>query len=167
MSETFIVLDRLREIEFSGKKLGWSSTEKDESLRWTEIHIYKTNGGNYVIERLGQSLIYHVQGTECSQGHGYKIRGSNLSPESEPCPRCNPKVPEDSGFDAAQQFVHESRMSSAEVVERVDDLHDALSMYDRKRRVTRISHVAAQALQNAAANDPELLQSIIRKVHVK
>lgn len=60
MSDHFIVQDRLREIEFSGRELGRATTEKDDSLRWTEIVIYKTSGGKYIIERLGRSLIYHV-----------------------------------------------------------------------------------------------------------
>lgn len=162
MSNEFIIRDRLREIVFRGVKLGSSSTEKDDSLRWTEIHIYRTDGGNYVIERLGRSLIYHVRGASCDSSHGMKVRGTSLSEESEPCPSCKPLAPEDDGFDDDSVFSHETTMSSVEWVDRAEDVHDALSIYDKRRKVTRISYVASQALQSAAANDPNLLNAVMR-----
>lgn len=166
MSAHYVVRDRLREIEFNGTELGRSSTEKDDSLRWTEIVIYKTDGGSYIIERLGKSLVYHVPKSKCDSSQGTPLKGYQLGEESEPCPQCNPAVPEDSGFDPEWTFSHERTMSSAEVVSRPEDLHDALSMFDRKRKVSRISHVAADALQKASGNDPDLLHAIIRRVEV-
>lgn len=166
MSDHFVVRDRLREIEFKGRELGRASTEKDDSLRWTEIVIYKTDGGKYIIERLGRSLVYHVPESSCDSGQGYPVLGRQLSEESEPCPQCQPSVPEDSDFDPAWVFSHERTMSSAEVVDRPEELHDALSMYDKRRKVSRISHVASTALHLASGNDPELLNAIIRRVRV-
>lgn len=164
---TFTVVDRMREIEFSGKMLGSSTTENDDSLRWTEINIYRTDGGNYIVERLGRSLIYHRASAPCRGDGWVEVAGNKLPDESEPCPSCKPKAPEDSGFVQTETFYHETTKSSAEVVKRPEDLHDALSFKDDKRRVSRISHPAAQALQNAAANDPDLLQAIIRRVRVE
>lgn len=166
MSDHFIVQDRLREIEFSGRELGRATTEKDDSLRWTEIVIYKTSGGKYIIERLGRSLIYHVPGESCDSSQGYPVTGRQLNDDSEPCPQCNPLAPEDSGFNGKTVFSHERTMSSAEVVDRPEDLHEALSMYDKRRKISRISHVASAALHMASGNDPELLNAIIRRVHV-
>lgn len=166
MSEYFVVRDRLREIGFNGRELGRASTEKDDSLRWTEIIIYKTVGGKYVIERLGRSLVYHVPESSCDSGQGFPVLGKQLSDESEPCPQCRPKVPEDEGFNPEWVFSHERTISSAEVVDRPEELHDALSMYDKRRKVSRISHVASTALHVASSNDPELLNAIIRRVYV-
>lgn len=167
MSTHFVVRDRLREIEFTGRELGRSSTEKEDSLRWTEIVIYRTAGGSYIIERLGRSLVYHVPEASCDSGQTYPVTGRQLGETSEPCPQCSPAMPEDRDFDPEWIFSHERTMSSAEIVDRAEDLHDALSMFDRKRKVSRISHVAADALQKASGNDPELLHSIIRRVEVK
>jgi hypothetical protein len=157
----------LREIEFDGWLLGSSSTEGDDSLRWTEIHIYKTEGGSYIIERLGKSLVYHRKGRCSSKPNWVEVPGAALGEDSQPCDVCRPRVPEDDDFNSDEKFLHETMISSAEVVNRAEDMHDALSMFDRKRKISQISHPAAQALQNAAANDPDLLQAIIRKVRVK
>lgn len=166
MSDHFILTDRHQEVEFSGKRLGSASTEKDDSVRWTEIHLYLTDGGNYVIERLGQSLVYHLTKTECDKGTGMLVKGKHIHQESEPCDRCRPLTPEDEGFDPEQVFTHEKMLSSVEVVEQPEDLQNALSMYDRKRRVMRISHVASQALHEAAGNDPRLLNALIKRVRI-
>lgn len=166
MSTRFVVRDRLREIEFSGRELGRSSTEKDDSLRWTEIVIYRTDGGNYIIERLGKSLVYHRAEASCASSQGIRLVGSQLGEESEPCPQCRPLMPEDDEFNPEEEFSHERTMSSAEIVDRPENLHDALSMFDRQRKVSRISHVAADALQKASGNDPDLLHAIIRRVEV-
>lgn len=156
------VWDRLVEIEFEGSRIGWASTERpDQSLRWTEIHIYRTRGGSYVIERLGRSLVYHARGTDCARGRN--IVGSQISDESEPCEKCRPNTPEDDDFNPHRKFVHEVTMSSADVVDDPSKVHDALSQFDKQRGVKRISRVASNALQAAAANDPVLLNSLLQK----
>lgn len=155
------VYDRLVEIEFEGVRLGSASTERDDSLRWTEIHIYRTEGGNYVIQRLGRSVVYHVSGKSCSRGR--EVAGVDLPDSSEPCDRCAPRVPEDDDFDSDEVFMHEVTLSSADVVEDPAEVHEKLSTFDKERGVKRVSRVASRALQDAAAKDPVLLNSLIRK----
>lgn len=155
------VFDRLVEIEFEGTRLGSASTERDDSLRWTEIHIYRTEAGNYVIQRLGRSVVYHVTGKPCSRGQ--EVLGELIPNSSEPCETCNPRVPEDFDFDASEMFVHEVTLSSADVVEDPADVHEKLSTFDKDRGVKRVSRVASRAIQDAAAKDPVLLNSLIRK----
>lgn len=165
MSAYFVVPNDLQELEFYGEHLGHASTERDSSVRWTEIDIYRTDGGNYVVVRLGQSLVYHTLESGCTTS-GYKVKGDLIHEESEPCEKCNPGVPEDSDFNPEEVFIHEKMMSSAEVVENASKVTDALSTYDKHRKMMRISSVANEALHQAASKDPTLLNKVITRIHV-
>ena len=166
MSTQYTVWNQLKPIEFKGTLLGSSSTRKRDSYRWTEIHIYRTDGGAYIIERLGKSVIYHAAAGKCDVSKGLRITGSQILDSSEPCDRCDPAIPEDDDFNPEDPFVHEQTMSSAQVVKEAGGVHDALVMYDSKRKISRMSHVATDALQKAAGQDPDLLNSVISPVIV-
>lgn len=150
---------------FTGKLLGHASTERGHSLRWTEIDIYKTAGGNYIVSRLGKSLVYHVADATCTSS-GVPIRGGRIREDAEPCERCEPPVPEDPGFDPETMFLAEKTHESADVVEDAQKVADALSTWDKHKQMKRLSSVASEALHKAAASDPELLNNILTTVHV-
>lgn len=150
---------------FSGKLLGHATTERENSLRWTEIDIYRTDGGNYIVSRLGVSLVYHTNESECTS-MGVPLKGARLRNDAEPCERCEPAVPEDAGFDPEEMFIAEKTMTSADVVESATQVADALSTWDRNKQMRRLSSVASEALHRAASTDPELLNNILTTVHV-
>lgn len=150
---------------FNGRLLGHATTERENSYRWTEIDIYRTDGGNYIISRLGKSLVYHAGDSECTS-MGIPIKGERIREEAEPCERCDPKIPEDDDFDPEELFIAEKTMSSAEVVEDATKVADSLSTWDKGRQMRRLSSVASEALHKAAATDPELLNNILTTVHV-
>lgn len=150
---------------FTGKLLGHATTERENSYRWTEIDIYKTDGGNYIVSRLGKSLIYHTGDSECTN-MGIPIKGGRIREDAEPCERCDPAVPEDDDFDPEATFLAEKTMSSSEVVADPRRVADALSTWDKYKKMRRLSSVASEALHKAAAADPDLLNNILTTVHV-
>lgn len=54
MGETeWIVRDDSRELHFIGTKLADVSSAAPKKRRWIEIRLYRTTGGNYIVERVG------------------------------------------------------------------------------------------------------------------
>lgn len=51
-----------RLLTFSGIILGSATSQKPKSARWTELTLYKTIGGSYVLEKIGRSLVTHMPG---------------------------------------------------------------------------------------------------------
>ena len=60
----FEVKDGDRTLQFHGHYLGSSTSWRRGSTRWIEFDLYKTDGGMYVLSRVGVSLVYH--GAACS-----------------------------------------------------------------------------------------------------
>jgi hypothetical protein len=56
------VRDGNRLIQFEGICLGKVSSRRPESPRWTDLSLFKTNGGSYVLEKLGMSIVLHMPG---------------------------------------------------------------------------------------------------------
>ena len=62
MSDTETILiqtDTGSDLRFKGYEIGHVSSEKPDgpsSIRWTEITLYKTESGKYVVERVGMSV---------------------------------------------------------------------------------------------------------------
>ncbi len=59
---THQVRDGSRLITFDGTLLGFVTSERPEVARWTEMSVYLTEGGSYVLEKVGRSLICHMPG---------------------------------------------------------------------------------------------------------
>ena len=46
-----------RLLEFEGDELARVSTRRGNAPRWTEVHVYRTSDGSYVLNTIGQSVI--------------------------------------------------------------------------------------------------------------
>lgn len=158
--QKYVIRNGVQEMEFLGDMLSHVSTERDDSVRWTEIKIFKTQGGNYVIQTLGVSVVFHAEGSRCTK-KGQELLGSQLPEDAEPCVRCGPL---DQGED--RTFIMERNLSRAKVVEDPSRLEEAMVSYDNGRKVYDTSPVAKEALNKAAAKDPALLNQIITRVVV-
>lgn len=79
-----------RVLEFTGSVIARSSTFEDGKPRWTELVLWRVRdaSGRYVLQRAGQSLVYHRPGGSCNLGTATSAR--NLTPQALPCPRCHP-----------------------------------------------------------------------------
>jgi hypothetical protein len=76
---------------FDGVRLAKTTTKEADSLRWTEINIYRTKAGKYVVEKVGRTLVYHSgePGFDCSD-YGVLIEPADLSEKALWCPICEP-----------------------------------------------------------------------------
>lgn len=45
------------DLQFTGRQIGFGSSQESESRRWFEVRIYDTSGGKYVVEGVGMSTI--------------------------------------------------------------------------------------------------------------
>lgn len=77
--------------EFEGELLGSGTSQRRHSPRWSELHIYKTEAGTYVVHKIGRTLVYHVPGAECGS-KGALTTKHEIAPDREvvPCHQCRP-----------------------------------------------------------------------------
>jgi hypothetical protein len=59
-----------------------SSRHSDDQTRWTEMTLYKTDKGSYVLEKVGRSVVTHVPG--CSEILGNIPRFQDAHPGDDP-----------------------------------------------------------------------------------
>lgn len=75
-------------VEFDGWLEDESSTYTPETMRWTEIQVYLTITGAYVVRVLGRSMIYHRNNSSCNTGASQ--HGRDMDEDLRPCPKCRP-----------------------------------------------------------------------------
>lgn len=89
------IQDGLRTVRFEGELLSTSSsrdTDKDrDKKRWIEFKLYKTARGNYILSRIGMSLLYHQSACFVVEHNGIlPVPTENLSLNMVPCKECRP-----------------------------------------------------------------------------
>ena len=93
MPSIFEVKDGKRTIQFRGQKLAASSSRARYSSRWIEFTLYKTEGGTYVLHRLGVSTIFHASTCELVTKYGlHETYNVDLSTTAHPCEECRPSA---------------------------------------------------------------------------
>lgn len=55
MDDAWQVQDEDRTIEFRGERLAKSSSWSQGKLRWTEVEIYRTTSGRYIVATIGRT----------------------------------------------------------------------------------------------------------------
>lgn len=151
-----------RVLRFKGERIGHATSRRGQDrdqIRWTEVDIYRTEGGHYVVHKLGKSRVYHAGIMACS-GTGAKQTTSKqlrLNPEATadlaPCPVCKP---DDWGF---YQVVHVEQdrgvtATSASARGAVESCHS-----QDQDQVTYLTRVASRALEQAAEADPAIFEA--------
>ena len=53
------VRDNKRTLKFDGVLLAFSTSFRPGVKRWIEFALYKTDGGNYVLSRVGETHLFH------------------------------------------------------------------------------------------------------------
>lgn len=143
---TFRLFDNLEPVEFEGTLLGEASSETEDSQRWTEIYIYKTVGGRYVLHTVGRSVLYHVHDGPCNTG--VPRDPAELDPElDEPCGRCNPST----SAPLVDVEMDKESVTQAETAEGVYPL-----LLQRRGARTFMSWPATRAFEMASRADPAL-----------
>jgi hypothetical protein len=136
---------------FNGEELGHASTDDDGDLpRWTEITIWRTKAGKYVIEKVACSVVYHAL-DGCDRGI-VRDADSSLDPDSQPCLVCKPDTL------AADQVKIETNRYTTFVTENAPAAVEALRLTDSDPNSDGLGtvfmpNVARRALTEAAKND--------------
>lgn len=160
--ERFNIKDGQRPITFVGTELASADSQTGNEKRWTELTVYRTNTGKYVLEKVGRSDVFHSPlCTRRSKGKEYphldaaldEILGDDADDESIeerfiPCEDCTPN------FDVEPAWV-EQDIPSVAVVESAQEL--VKSLYHRDTGSTKfLSRVARELLEKAAVNDADI-----------
>lgn len=142
----FEVKDGARTLQFNGKLLGKSSSKRNDSTRWIEFELYKTDSGSYILSRIGVSLVFH--GAACPLVRRYDLvesEFSSLEKNSLPCEDCQPS-------EEAELIFPEKYRYWAQVSEEPSAVLDALYKYD-DGGARYLTNVAQRLLEEAARND--------------
>jgi len=152
------VKDGSRTLQFNGRLLGKSSSWRNDSLRWIEFELYKTENGSYILSRVGVSVVYH--GAACNLVKRY---GLNEVPVSDihnkeslvACDSCRPSF-------SAQMVFPEKNRHWAQVSDDPNAVLEALYKYDDSGS-RYLTHVAQRLLEEAAKVD----ESVEKIYHVE
>jgi hypothetical protein len=143
------VRDGSRILQFNGQLLAHSTSKNEESLRWIEFLLYKTESGSYIISRVGVSIIYH--GAACYLVSKYNLSEAappELKVNAYPCHECQPS--------RSVPFVFpEKDRTWAYVTEAPEDVLGALYKYN-KNGTSYLTNVAKRLLEEAAEKDENL-----------
>jgi hypothetical protein len=158
----FQLRDGLQPITFAGQQLAFASSQVDDNPmpRWTELAIYKTISGKYVLEKVGRSDVFHAE--FCPRpGKGAmrypsimealadvdpKAGESDLANFFVPCDSCKPS------YDSEEGVVVEQDMHSVDAYESPEKLIEAL-YYRKNGAVRSLSNLSRNILDMAAQKD--------------
>lgn len=140
------VRDGDRTLQFNGKLLAKSSSERKDSIRWIEFELYQTESGSYILSRIGVSLVFH--GAACALVKRYGLQekpSSSLSSGAISCEECQPDETLDLIFPEKYRYW-------AQISEKADAVLDALYKYDNNG-ARYLTSVAQRLLQEASRVD--------------
>lgn len=163
------VRDNSRYYAFTGVRLSLVSSENDAKPRWTDIAVYRTNGGMYVVHRVAVTTVVHHDA--CPIVERYHRRYANIAsiaadefgPDSRvPCSECMPTTADSTASEKYRQHMHTDPASlrferDRHVVAVVDTPEDAIqALHTVKRGEKMLGPLAGSALTMAADRDPYL-----------
>jgi hypothetical protein len=169
------VKDGQRTITFMGWFLGFATSETPDSVRWTELSLYRTLQGAYVLEKVGRSDVFHsedcerqgVGGKKKSKGKRYTTLYDALPDEAEafdelsdffvPCAECKPE------WDESPVWV-ERDIYSAPVHDSAEKVVAAL--YQTKGQNRFLSKPARDLLEQAMQKDSQIRAAVEKPVEI-
>lgn len=145
---TYQVRDGARLLSFEGELLGAVSSRRGDP-RWTEMSLYRTLKGQYVLEKVGRSVMTHVVG--CPEILGDIPRFQEAHPGDDPdvgyiFHHC---VPEEYDFTA---LLVEADRYWATVVDDPEKIVEAL--YRRRQGIRHLPRIGIDLLEQVSQNDP-------------
>lgn len=143
------VKDGNRTLYVEGVQIGSSTSYRRGSTRWIEFQLYKTESGQYVLSRIGVSLVYH--GAACELVTNYNLQEipyGHLKIDSIPCERCNPTGEADLVFPEKDRYW-------AQVSDNPGAVLEALYKYD-EFGAKYLTSVAKRLLESAGRTDKDI-----------
>ena len=145
------VRDGSRLISFRGKLTAEVSSERPGASRWQELRLFRTDGGSYVLEKVGRSVLTHMPG--CPRIIGKLPRFQEAYPGGDPedgfwYDDCVPET-----YDFPQLLVEEDRFWAI-IAEEPDQIVEAL--YRKKQGSRQLPRISLDLLEQAAKEDPAI-----------
>jgi hypothetical protein len=138
-------------LEFDGDQIAVATTEENErTLRWTEVHIFRTSSGKYVVQKIGKTRVYHRGSAEgpCAK-YGKPGKYQNVDLDAIGCPVCNPDLDDDDNVRI------ETDRYTAHVSDTAKGAVESIHSQDNDG-VTYLTRVAREALHVAARKDEDI-----------
>lgn len=151
--QRFDLRDGQRPITFVGWMVANADSQSGTNPRWTELSLYRTITGRYVLEKIGRSDVFHSPGCKRKSGAFFESLDHALEADQDraeddayvPCDICKP--------DFAQQPVYVERdISAVAVYAEPEQLVDALFRKDADN-MRYLSRVSRELLDEAASRD--------------
>lgn len=146
------VRDGDRILTFDGRLLGSVSSREEGKDRWTEMRVFQTHGGSYILEKVGRSIRLHMPG--CSDIINTLPRFQEVHPGEDPehgyswCSRCSPEIGEE--YDFTKLLVEEDRFW-ATLSDDADIIIKAL--YRKRDGYTRLPRISVRLLNGLCEVD--------------
>lgn len=140
--------------------LGTISSRRDEP-RWTEMSIYRTAGGSYVLEKVGRSVVTHMPG--CREILGRIPRFQTAHPGADPDVgfSYHDCVPEE--YDFTELLVEEDRYWAVDS-KNAEAIVDAL--YRRRQGTRHMPRIGIDLLEQVSHLDPAFDEAQWRVEHI-
>lgn len=148
--QTYQVRDGARLLTFEGDRLGYVSSKRPGNPRWTEMSVYRTQGGQYILEKVGVSRVMHMSG--CPNIIQKIPRFQEAHPGADPEDndfQYDSCVPDE--YDFTKLLVEEDRFW-ATIAERPDKIVDAL--YRLRDGVRTMPRISLNLLEEVSQSDP-------------
>ncbi len=140
MRDTVIIDDFGRRTQFRGTKLVDESTDTvaGSKPQWLEIAVWRTEAGNFVVQRHTHYRVRHMRDT-CSRAEGYELIPPTKL-DTYPCPACNKAGVLEGGCAQASRISVDVYGSPQELI---DSFRDAQGRYSQLAR-TLLADVSEQ-----------------------
>lgn len=152
------VKDGQRSVTFVGQLVASADSQSGTDVRWTELSLYRTSTGRYILEKIGRSDVFHselckrrskgLSFTDLHAAAEAQSRDQDVTTSYIACTDCRPD------FEVRPAWV-EQDISSVAVYENVPVMIDA--MYRRDADSAHfMSRVSRMLLDNASRKDPSI-----------
>jgi len=145
-----------KHVEFTGKQIGSGSSHGGKgTLRWTEVRLFRTQAGKYVLQKVGRSVVAHAEDQPCTSGDPYfEDDGPEVNLSGYlPCPLCRPDFAQDA-------LVLENDRYSVHVSDTAEGIVESAYSQDSDG-VTYMTRVARQCLQRAGLMDDAIKRAFM------
>jgi hypothetical protein len=140
---------------FSGEELSYVSSAEKDSARWTEITLYKTDGGSYIVFTAGRTLMYHSPPPGgCDHGQRTVVSDDLPKRGSVACPKCTPTHEDE--LQLGEIIYLETDRTTVRVTHTAKGVWDLLQVKSNDSDVPYLSKIARKVLAQAAQNDEAL-----------
>lgn len=144
-------------IQFSGRMLAKRSSQQGpDDLRWTEIEMYQTQAGKYIVHKIGRSVVFHKANQKCSSGNA--TRNMSALNTLIPCPRCEPDVQAVLG--TTSPMLIETDRHTVHVSETARGAVESCYTQDGER-VAYLTYPARQLLAEVSMNDEDIRSAFL------